>query len=200
MMQDIGTTAQERAHRLLLSSMHQRAQDAAQSEEWSQAINLLQQILKVDPDYPEAAALLGHAARQARLASLYKRATQALQDGHWQKAVDELGELVSIDAHYRDAAELLTQAGMSLAEYRTRERLADLYQQGLSHYEGQEWREAEECFAQVAQVDAHYQDTTRLAADSKRRARWAHSLLGRTRRTLTQWLTGASQAERPNEQ
>ena len=199
-MADSETAAQERAHRLLLSSMHQRAQDAAQSEEWSQAVNLLQQILKVDPAYPDAAALLGHAAHQARLAALYKGATQALQGRHWQEAVDELGEIVSIDAHYRDVAELLTQAGMSLAEYKTRERLANLYQQGLSFRKRQEWEKAEACFAQIAQVDANYQDTARLAADSKRRARWAQSLLGRTRRTLTQWLAGASQAERPGEQ
>ena len=194
------TAAQERAHRLLLSSMYQRAQDAARSEEWPQTVNLLQQILKVDPEYPEAAEQLGHAARQARLAALYKGAKRALQDERWQEAVDELGEIISVDAHYRDAAELLTQAGMSLAEFKTQERLANLYQQGLSFYERQEWHEAEKCFAQIAQSDAGYLDAARLAAESKRRARWAESLLGRTGRGLAQWLSGANQTEQPSEQ
>jgi predicted Ser/Thr protein kinase/tetratricopeptide (TPR) repeat protein len=189
------TAAQERAHRLLLSSMYAKAQDAAQSEEWPQAVNLLQQILKVDPEYPEAAGQLAHAARQARLAALYKEARQALQDGHWAKAVDELGEIIALDAHYRDAAELLTQAGMSLAEFKTRERLSGLYQQALSHYERQEWEPAEKCFAQIAQMDATYRDTARLATETKRRARWEQSLLGRTSRSLTQWLAGANQTE-----
>jgi outer membrane protein assembly factor BamD (BamD/ComL family) len=192
--------AQARAHKLLLSSMYQRALDAAQAEEWPQAVNLLQQILKVDPEYPDAAQHLVHAARQARLAALYGEAQRALTEKRWQEAVDELGEIVGVDAHYRDAAELLTQAGMSLAEYKTQERLADLYHEGSSHYERQEWPQAEAVFGQIIQIDADYRDAARLAAESKRRARWAQSLLGRTSRSVAQWLAGSSRTEQPSEQ
>jgi hypothetical protein len=192
--------AQERAHKLLLSSMYQRACDAAESEEWPQAVNLLQQILKVDSEYPEAAPRLSHAARQARLAALYAQAQHALEGERWQEAVDELGEIVSVDAHYRNAAELLTQAGMSLAEFKTQERLSNLYREGVAYYERQEWTQAVDCFAQIAQVDTAYQDTARLLSDSRRRARWAQSLLGRASRTLTQLLANTKKTEQPNEQ
>jgi predicted Ser/Thr protein kinase len=191
---------QDRAHQLLLSSMYQRALDAAESEEWPQAVNLLQQILKVDPSYADAAERLAHAARRARLAALYRAARKALSDQRLQEAVDELGEIVNIDAHYRDAAELLTRAGISLAELKTQERLASLYHEGLSHYERQEWQEAEVCFAQIVQLDADYRDTARLVADSKRRARWAQSFLGRTSRSLSGWLGSLGRTEQPNEQ
>lgn len=194
------TIAQERAHRLLISSMYERALDAARSEQWPQAVNLLQQILKVDPDHADAAKRLVHAARHARLAALYKEARKALQDGRWQEAVDELGEIVSLDTHYRDAAERLTQASMSLAKYKTQERLANLYHQGTAHYEKQEWQAAEACFSQITQTDAAYRDAARLASDSKRRVRWEGSFLGCVSRTLTQWIAGPKQAEQPSEQ
>jgi predicted Ser/Thr protein kinase len=192
--------AQDRAHKLLLSSMYERAVDAAQSEEWPQAVNLLQQILKVDPGHLDVEERLAHAAHHARLAALYNEAKKAMEDARWQEAVDELGEIVSVDAHYRDAAELLTQAGLSLAAFKTQERLDELYHQGMKYYERQEWQAAEACFAQIAQTDAGYQDAARLAADSKRRARWEESLLGRTRRTLTLWFAGSKGTERPSEQ
>ena len=54
--------------------------------------------------------------------------------------------------------------------------------------------------AKIIQIDADYQDATRLAGDSKRRARWEESLLGRTSRTLSQWFAGSKQAEQPSEQ
>jgi tRNA A-37 threonylcarbamoyl transferase component Bud32/outer membrane protein assembly factor BamD (BamD/ComL family) len=194
------SATQDRGHKLLLSSMYQRALDAAQSEEWPQAVNLLQQILKVDPDYSDAADRLAHAAHHARLAALYGEACRALQDERWQEAVDELGEIVSLDAHYRDAAELLTQAGISLAEFRTQERLADFYSQGKAHYERKEWQAAETCFAQIAGIDPEYQDAARLAGDCKRRARWEESLLGQAIRTLARWFAGSRQPKQSSEQ
>jgi tetratricopeptide (TPR) repeat protein len=160
----------------------------------------LQQILKVDPDYLDASQRLAQAARQARLAALYTEARRALASERWQEAVDELGEIVSVDAHYPDAADLLTQAGISLAKYKTQARLDGLYRDGLSHYERQEWQKAKTAFAQVAQMDPSYLDAARLLADSKRRARWARSFLGRTSRSLTAWLTRSGRAEQPSEQ
>jgi len=193
------SATQDRAHKLLLSSMYKRALEAAQSEEWPRAVNLLQQILKVDPDHADAAERLAHAAHHARLAALYAEAHRALHDERWQEAVDELGEIVGVDAHYRDAADLLTQAGISLAEFRTQERLADLYHRGMMHYERHEWQAAEACFAQVVQIDADYQNAIRFAGDCKRRARWEESFLGRTSRMLARWFAGTKPTEQPSE-
>jgi tRNA A-37 threonylcarbamoyl transferase component Bud32 len=194
------SATQDRAHKLLVSSMYKRALEAAQSEEWPQAVNLLQQILKVDPDHADAAERLVHAAHHARLAALYAEAHRALQDERWQEAVDELGEIVSVDAHYRDAAELLTRAGIFLAEFKTQERLADLYREGSMYYERQEWQAAEACFTQITQIDADYQDAARLAGNCKRRARWKESLLGRASQRLTRWFAGTKRTGQLSEQ
>jgi tetratricopeptide (TPR) repeat protein len=192
-----GAVDRDRAHQLLLSSMYQRAMEAAQSEAWPQAVNLLNQILKVDPGYEDAAERVKHAGFQARLAALYAAAQEASAAERWQEAVDELGEIISVDPEYRDAAELLTQAGMSLAESRTRQRLADLYQTGCTHYQNERWQEAESCLAQVVQIDAGYQDAGRLYADARRRARWSKSVLGRAQRGLNDWLQGPEPKDAP---
>jgi serine/threonine-protein kinase len=192
-----GAADRDRARQLLLSSMYQRAMEAAQSEAWPQAVNLLNQILKVDPGYKDAAERLKQAGFQARLAALYAAAQEALEAQRWQEAVDELGEIISVDPEYRDAADLLTQAGMSLAEIRTQERLAELYREGYTHYQNERWQEAETCLAQVVQIDAGYQDAGRLHGEARRHARWSESILGRAQRGLNDWLRGPEPQDAP---
>ena len=48
--QDAGPS---KAHQLLLSSLYERAKEAAQAKEWPQAVNLFNQIVKVDPCYQD---------------------------------------------------------------------------------------------------------------------------------------------------
>jgi tetratricopeptide (TPR) repeat protein len=190
-------TTRDRAHELLLSGMYQRALEAAQSEEWPQAVNLLQQILKVDPGYRDVAERLAYAGRQARLAALYRAAQEALDEGRWQEAVDELGEIVSADANYRDSADLLTRAGLSLAAHKTQQRLPLLYKEGQAHYQNHEWHHAALKFAQIVQADAGFRDAAQLSAASRRLARWSRSFLGRTGRSLAQWLGGTREPDQP---
>jgi tetratricopeptide (TPR) repeat protein len=183
----------DRAHQLLLSSLYRRAVEAASSLEWSQAVNLFGQILKIDPDYGDVRRRLAHAEVQARLAALYVAALDALQAERWQDAVDALREIVSADADYRDAPELLTQAGMALAEFKAREHLARLYRDGAAHYEDKRWQEAQACLGQVIEADPDYQDAATLWAQARRRARWSRSILGRASRTLAGWPRGPSE-------
>jgi len=192
-----GAADRDKARQLLLSSMYQRATEAAQSEAWPQAVNLLNQILKVDPGYEDTAERLRQAGLQARLAALYAAAQEALAAERWQEAVDELGEIISVEPEYRDTAELLTRAGMALAESKTRERLADLYREGRAHYQNERWSEAESCLAQVVQIDADYQDAGHLYAEARRHARWSKSVLGRAQRGLNEWLRGPEPEDSP---
>jgi tetratricopeptide (TPR) repeat protein len=188
----MGIDRNDRAHQLLLSSLYRRGVEAASSLEWSQAVNLFGQILKLDPDYEDVLHRLAHAEVQERLAALYDAGLGALQDERWQDAVDALREIVSVDADYRDAPELLTQAGMALAEFKAREHLARLYQDGSAHLKNERWQEAQACLGQVLDVDPDYQDAATLWARARRRARWSRSLLGRASRSLAGWPRGPS--------
>jgi len=169
----------DRAHRVLLNSLYQRAVDAERAQEWPRAVNLFNQIVKVDPNYEDAARRLAHAGLQARLAALYNAARQALQEERWQEAIDELSEIITVEPDYQDAANLLTQAGVALTEKQTRERLAALYIEGLQHYENKRWVEAWDCLSQVYEIDPGYQQVAQLYPKVRRRAGWARSIFGR---------------------
>lgn len=169
----------DRAHRVLLNSLYQRAVDAEKDQDWPRAVNLFNQIVKVDPNYEDATKRLARAGLQARLAALYNAAREALEQERWQEAIDELREIVSVEPDYKDAVNLLAQAGMALTEKQTRERLESLYNEGLQHYQQKRWAEARDCFSQVCEIDSSYQQVTRLYTQARRRAMWAGTILGR---------------------
>jgi len=176
------------AHKLLLGSLYQRAIEAEQAGEWSRAVNLFNRVLKVDPHYEDTSNRLAHCGLQARLSALYAAAQAAIEQERWQEAIDELGEIVTVEPNYQDAANLLTQAGITLAEKQNLERMAQLYQEGMEHYQRKDWPRAYGCFAQVFDANPDYQDIARLYQQTRRRAQWTKSLLGRVGRKLSKWV------------
>jgi len=176
------------AHKLLLSSLYQRAEEAVQSEDWSRAVNLFNRVIKIDSHYQDASERLAYAGLQARLAALYHAAQAALTKERWQEAIDELSEIVTVEPNYRNAANLLTQAGIALAEDKNRERIANLYEKGLAYYQEKKWQEADDCFSQVFEADSSYKDICRLYPDARRRAQWSQSLFVRVGKKLSRWV------------
>jgi tetratricopeptide (TPR) repeat protein len=183
-----------KAHDLLLSSLYERAVEAAQAEEWPQAVNLFAQLVRVDPDYRDASQRLAQAGIQAHLAELYDAAQDAVEGRRWSEAKDQLDEIGSVDPHYRDATVLVAQAEEALAEAKAREDIANLYEEGLAHYQDRDWQEASVCLQRVLTADPGYQDVSRLYPDARRRARWSSSLLGRVGLKLAGWATGHRKA------
>lgn len=179
----------DRAHKLLLSSLYQRALEAEDEQEWHQAVNLWNRILKIEPHYSDVADRLANCGRRARLDALYEAAQVALREDRLQEAIDELSEIVSIDVNYRDAGQLLTTAGMALAEIRTRERISALYEEGMASYRERAWDQAEQCFTQVFELDPSYRDIADLYAETKRRAKWSGSFLGRVGQRLSNLMS-----------
>jgi serine/threonine protein kinase len=184
-----------KAHELLLSSLYERAMEAAEAQQWPQAVNLFTQIIKLDPDYKDASTQLALAGLRARLTALYSAAQLALEAERWQEAIDELTEIASVEPAYRDASALLAQAQDSLARAQAEEQLAQLYQSALRHYDNKEWREAQMLLQEILETDANYRDAMHLYPQAQRRARWSASLLGRTTHTLSSWVSGLGQTQ-----
>ncbi|UCC63882.1 MAG: serine/threonine protein kinase, partial [Anaerolineae bacterium] len=65
-----------KVHQLLLRSLYDRAHEAADVGQWTQAVNLYTQILKYAPDYGDVSIQLAEAGRQKRLQALYRAAEQ----------------------------------------------------------------------------------------------------------------------------
>ena len=89
-----------------LDDLYERGQRALAAESWREAVNLFSQIVKVDPEYRDVAALIAGASEQIRLAGLYRSAGQALQLQRWDEAAEHLDEIVASDPNYRDVDEL----------------------------------------------------------------------------------------------
>jgi tetratricopeptide (TPR) repeat protein len=178
----------DRAHRLLLSSLYERASEAAQAEEWPRAVHLFNQIIKLDPHYEDTSERLAHAGLQARLAALYSAAQDALAADRWQEAIDELAEIGDIDTDYKNAASLLAQARRSLADAQARAHVAQLYDQGMRHYQNKEWERAASSLTEVVQADSGYDQAARMLAEAQKRVRWAKSPIGRLSRQIVDWI------------
>jgi tetratricopeptide (TPR) repeat protein/predicted Ser/Thr protein kinase len=159
--------------------LYQRARQAMEEEDWQRAVDLLNQVVKLDPKHREASKKLADAGRQARLAALYAAACRALEAGRWQEVVDELSEVISVEPRYRDAAELLQRAQAAQEKANIAQTVSGLYDKGVAHVAAREWEEAARCFRRVQQLSPGYKDSRSLLADAERHVRpGARWLLG----------------------
>jgi predicted Ser/Thr protein kinase/outer membrane protein assembly factor BamD (BamD/ComL family) len=182
-----------KVHELLLTSLYDRAHEAADAGQWTQAVNLYTQILKYDSDYRDVGEKLAKVGRQKRLKALYAAAEQAIVNERWQEAVDELSEIIEQVPDYRETARRLELATAALEKQQREERLAALYQQGLRHLMVEEWPEAIACLERVYQEDENYQDVARRLSEAKRGARRATSLI---HRLASRWRKKGNDRER----
>jgi hypothetical protein len=111
-----------------LAELYARALEAAQAQEWQDAVDLFSQILRFDPRYRDVADQLAEAGRQARLSALYAAAKQSLEAGHWAEALAQLDEILQIAPDYRDTRELHAHVG-------DKHELDRLYRQGVQRLE-----------------------------------------------------------------
>ncbi len=93
-----------------LGEIHGRARQAARDERWQEAIDLLSQILRIDPEYPGITDQLHTAGQQLRLITLYRLAERSLETGQWDQALNQLDVIASIDPQYRDIDSLRHRA------------------------------------------------------------------------------------------
>jgi tetratricopeptide (TPR) repeat protein len=87
-----------------------RSQDAQQREAWQESVGLLQQALAIEPNNPQAKAMLVQAQaklKQQQAGSLYADAQAAISAQNWALAATRLNSVLSIDpAHLTARAEL----------------------------------------------------------------------------------------------
>lgn len=151
--------------------LYQRAREAIADEDWQRAVDLLNQVIKLNPELAEASEKLAYAGRQARLAALYAAARRAMEGGRWQEAVDELSEVLSVEPGYRDVANLLERARTAQQGENLAQAVSDLYNEGVEHSEAGAWQEAARCLRRVQQLSPGYKKTEALLAEAERHLR-----------------------------
>ncbi|WP_158694615.1 CHAT domain-containing protein, partial [Streptomyces canus] len=68
------------------------------------AMELLEDLLSLEPENSEAIKLRDQVARQLQLMKLYERAIEAEESADWSDAIDLYGRILQQDPDYRDAA------------------------------------------------------------------------------------------------
>lgn len=152
--------------------LYQRACQAIAEEDWQRAVDLLNQVIKLNPQHTEAPGQLVNAGRQARLAALHAAARRAMEAGRWQEAADELGEIISAEPNYRDAATLLARAQVAQQSIDLAQLVSSLYDEGVAHTEAGMWKEAARCLRRAQQLSPGYKQTESLLAQAERHLRF----------------------------
>lgn len=130
-------------------------------DDWEKAIQHLQAIVDVNPDYPGAAAKLEAAEIQLRKSTLYRQAELAQASGNLEEAVRSLEILLGLDPDYLDAAERLERL-------KKQKRLEELYEEARRLHEAQKWEAVIKVFNEIAEIDREYPDKEGLLTAAMR--------------------------------
>jgi tetratricopeptide (TPR) repeat protein len=159
------------------AGLYQRAEQAIREEDWQRAVDLLNQVIKLNPEHPEATQKLAHAGRRVRLAALYEAARRDMEGGRGQEAVDELSEVILVDSGYRDAADLLDRVRAAQENASVAQTVSGLYEKGVAHLEAGEWEQAVHCLRRVQQLSPGYKQTRSFLGEAQRHLRASPSWL-----------------------
>jgi tetratricopeptide (TPR) repeat protein len=124
------------------------------------AIGLLDDLLTLDADYPDAADLRVTAQRQLQLAETYRRAGEAEDESDWTTATRRYAEILQITPAYRDAA---TRKEACEA----RQRLADLQAELRYHAAEGQWQAVLDVGTELVRIDPSAADPDGLVTRAR---------------------------------
>jgi len=102
------------------------------TEQFDQAIELLEQVLATWPDHPEASDKLEETRRQQQLTTRYAQACTAAEAEDWEQAVAGFTQVSDINPRYRDVAVRLENA-------REQQQIAVLRAEARRLYNARQW-------------------------------------------------------------
>jgi tetratricopeptide (TPR) repeat protein len=160
-----------------LPNLYTQALGFFYTEQWARAIENLETIVGVQPDYEDgdAARRLEQAREQMRLTGLYTEVQAALDVQNWTAAIAGLDEIVATDPGYRDATSLLKQA-------RGRKELADLYGDARRLHASGQWQAVINVWERIQGVDPNYPDPEALVVSAQSELAQAQAELEARRR------------------
>jgi len=121
---------------------------------------LFDDLLILDPGYPDAAALRDTARRGQQLVNAYTRATEAEDAGDLLAAARRYEEVLRIDPKYRDAAARKEAC-------QVRQQVADLQAELRQHADTGQWRAVLEVDAELSRLDPSSSDLDGLATRAR---------------------------------
>jgi tetratricopeptide (TPR) repeat protein len=150
----------DRRRRAQLRALYIEARAELRLGHLDNAIDLLDDLLDLDPHYSDAAALRDGAQRARRLAASYQLAIAAEKTGDWEAAIGMYQQILGIDPDYRDA-------GTRNEACEQRQQAADLYAELLRHASGEQWQAVLDVAGELSQLDPSWPDPDGLAARAR---------------------------------
>ncbi|MFJ5778868.1 CHAT domain-containing protein [Streptomyces sp. NPDC093094] len=124
------------------------------------AVELLDQVLALNPNHSEAIRLRAEAAGQDQLLGLHDRAVEAEKAGRWSYAADCYEQIAQKDPQYQDA--------LARRDFcREQERIAHLQDELRHHAEAERWETVIEVGEELADLDPAAADPDGLTARAR---------------------------------
>ncbi len=145
--------------------LYDQALAAYWTEQWDEAIALLQQVLAHRPQHiPDVAVKLDQARHQRQLATRYAQGCAAEEALDWDEAVKMFTMVIKADATYRDVGQRLDNA-------QRQQQLTGLHTEARRLYRAEQW-------AAVVKIGEQLHILDPAAADPDGLVSWARAQLG----------------------
>jgi outer membrane protein assembly factor BamD (BamD/ComL family) len=123
---EISRKEAERQQQDQIATLYDQAQGLARARQWKQALAVMEEIQKLDPQYPDPEGIAARVLeelerkeeerqRQNELAALYAQAVQLLQAGQYQEALQKWDAVQIRDPQYPDRQKVQATAKKKLA-------------------------------------------------------------------------------------
>jgi serine/threonine protein kinase/nucleoside phosphorylase/outer membrane protein assembly factor BamD (BamD/ComL family) len=141
-----------------------QAEQCISDQNWLMAVEVLERVYFLNPNYKDTAQLLAEARKQVTLAAMYERARAALSRRDWVEAEERSQEVLDVDKAYKDAADVLE-------EVKKQKQLLLLYTGARQLEEEKEWSGAILKYAQISAIEPDYEDVPQRLAEAGKRNR-----------------------------
>jgi hypothetical protein len=162
-----------------LDERYRQMQQLGEQQEWTRVLQVWQEILDVDPYFPDHRQLAQRAqealserqrqeeaqALRRRLDRIYAEMEQLVAHKQWKRAEERWQMIRSFDQSYQDVKHLVPLIRVGQKEERlqqqARERRARLeaqYQEVLAHVQNKEWSQADGVWRKIVAVEEGFPD------------------------------------------
>jgi hypothetical protein len=173
---------------------YQKALKMIGAEDWCDAVELLEEVMELDPAHTRAPGDLNWAREKQLLAEQYQKSITDIGAGRWDEAIKKLQGVRKVDVGYKDVDQLMRQAQQGLRKARE-EREAklksspepkapppelsrpdpkvELYDTALQAMNREDWTTAREQLTKARALDPQNEKIESLWAALERRERWS---------------------------
>jgi tetratricopeptide (TPR) repeat protein len=152
--------AAEGRRREELRALDYEAREELRLEHFGTAVAVFDDLLALDPEYPEAAELKDTARLGLQLARLYTQAMAAEEAGNWGEAIQKYDQVLDTDPAFRDTA-------AKKEECQTKLRVVRLQIKLRRHADAGRWRDVLDVTEELANLDPNSPDFEGLASRAR---------------------------------